>query len=97
MAVLSQLQLELWTLIAATVACRLHHYTFYCPVMSLPMHSSNHAYVQINQYSGRKTVCFFLSISLNIYFGCSKEASHLDGSFEYPQHMFWLKNKDFNF
>ena len=23
--------------------------------------------------------------------------SHQDGSFEYPQHMFWLKNKKFNF
>ena len=26
-------------------------------------------------------------------FGCSKEPSHQDGSFEYPQHMFWLRNK----
>ena len=26
-------------------------------------------------------------------FGCSKEPSHGDGSFEYPQHMFWLRNK----
>ena len=26
-------------------------------------------------------------------FGCSKESSHRDGSFEYPQHMFWLRNK----
>ena len=26
-------------------------------------------------------------------FGCSKEPSHWDGSFEYPQHMFWLRNK----
>ena len=26
-------------------------------------------------------------------FGCSKEQSHPDGSFEYPQHMFWLRNK----
>ena len=24
-------------------------------------------------------------------FGCSKEPSH--GSFEYPQHMFWFRNK----
>ena len=36
-----------------------------------------------------------LSINLNIYFGCSKELSHRDGSFEYPQHMFCLKNKIF--
>ena len=26
-------------------------------------------------------------------FGCSKELSHRDGSFEYPQHMFLLRNK----
>ena len=26
-------------------------------------------------------------------FGCTKEQSHGDGSFEYPQHMFWLRNK----
>ena len=30
-------------------------------------------------------------------FGCSKEPSHRDGSFEYPQHMFWLRNKKINF
>ena len=26
-------------------------------------------------------------------FGCSKEPSHRDGSFEYPKHMFWLRNE----
>ena len=26
-------------------------------------------------------------------FRCSKEPPHWDGSFEYPQHMFWLRNK----
>ena len=30
-------------------------------------------------------------------FGCSKEPSHRDGSFEYPQHRFWLRNKKNNF
>ena len=30
-------------------------------------------------------------------FGCSKEPSHLDGSFEYPQHMFWVRNKEIIF
>ena len=30
-------------------------------------------------------------------FGCLKEPSHRDGSFEYPQHMFWLRNKKNNF
>ena len=39
----------------------------------------------------------FLSISVNMCFGCPKEPSHRDGSFEYPQHMFWLRNKNFFF
>ena len=39
----------------------------------------------------------FLSISLNMCFRCSKEPSHRDGSFEYPQHMFWFRNKKNNF
>ena len=30
-------------------------------------------------------------------FWCSKEPSHRDGSFEYPQHMFWWRNKKNNF
>ena len=30
-------------------------------------------------------------------FGCSKEPSHRDGSFEHPQHMFWLRNKKNSF
>ena len=28
-----------------------------------------------------------------MWFGCSKEPSHRDSSSEYPQHMFWLRNK----
>ena len=39
----------------------------------------------------------FLSINLNKCFGCSKEPSHRDGSFEYSQHRFWLRNKKNNF
>ena len=42
----------------------------------------------------RKRVIIFLSINLNTGFGCPKEPSHRDGSFEYPQHMFWLRNKN---
>ena len=30
-------------------------------------------------------------------FGCTKEPSHRDGSFEYPQHMFWFRNKKTGF
>ena len=28
---------------------------------------------------------------------CLKEPSHCGGSFEYPQHMFWLRNKTVNY
>ena len=45
----------------------------------------------------RKIVNIFLSTFFNICSGCSKEPSHWDGSFEYPQHMFWLRNKKTNF
>ena len=37
----------------------------------------------------------FLFIRSNICLGCSKEPSHWDGSFEYQQYMFWLRNKCF--
>ena len=47
--------------------------------------------------SGPSGPLVFLSISLNMCFGCSKELSQSDGSFEYPQHMFWLRNKKSNF
>ena len=40
-----------------------------------------------------KIVNIFLPIILSICFGCLKEPSHRDGSFEYPQHMFRLRNK----
>ena len=43
----------------------------------------------------RKFVNIFLPISLNICFGCS--TSHRDSSFEYPQHTFWLRNKNIIF
>ena len=51
---------------------------------------------QLSKNNFRKIVIIFLSISLNMGFGCSKEPSHRDGSFEYPQHMFWLRNKENN-
>ena len=44
----------------------------------------------------RKIVNIFLSISFYICFECSKEPSHWDGSFEYIQHTFWLRNKKTN-
>ena len=36
---------------------------------------------------------FSYSAVLTYVFGCSKEPSHWEGSFEYPQHMFWMRNK----
>ena len=51
----------------------------------------------VKQTNLRKIVIIFLSISLNMCFGCSKELSPREGSFEYPQHMFWLTNKKNNF
>ena len=44
----------------------------------------------------------FFSISLTCVLGAQKyrldkEPSHQDGSFEYPQHMFWLRNNKNNF
>ena len=50
-------------------------------------------HLDINIKNQRKIVNIFLPINFNICFGCSKEPSHWDGSFEYPQHMFWLRNK----
>ena len=38
----------------------------------------------------------FLTHQFKHVFWCSKELSHLDGSFEYPQHKFWLRNKKNN-
>ena len=53
--------------------------------------------VKINKKFQRKIVDIFLPINFNICFGCSKELSHCDGSFECPQHMFWLRNKKIKF
>ena len=53
--------------------------------------------LQINKNLVCKIVNFFLPINLNICFGCSKEPSHWDGSFEYQQHMLWLRNKKIHY
>ena len=47
----------------------------------------------VEQLFEHKNVNNFLPSNLNICFGCSKEPSQGDCSFEYPQHMFWLRNK----
>ena len=47
----------------------------------------------INKNIQHKIINIFLLIIFSIYFGCSKEPSHWDGSFEYPQHILWLRSK----
>ena len=42
--------------------------------------------VKISKTFERKIMIIFLSIFLNMCFRCSKELSHRDCSFEYPQH-----------
>ena len=51
----------------------------------------------VKQNFQRKNVIIFLSTSLNMCFGYSKKTSLWDGSFEYPQHLFWLRNKKNDF
>ena len=43
-----------------------------------------------------KIVIISLPFSKSIYCGCSKEPSQRDGSFEYPQHKYWMRNKEIN-
>ena len=52
---------------------------------------------QIRIVCAPKIAFIFLPINLNMCFGCSKELSLRDGSFEYPQHMIWLRNQKNNF
>ena len=42
----------------------------------------------LRKFYEHKIVIIFLPINLNMCFGCSKEPSHWDSSFEYSQHMF---------
>ena len=47
-------------------------------------------YISRKNYLPPNIVFYSVSIGLNMCFGFSKEPSQRDGSFEYPQHMFWL-------
>ena len=58
------------------------------------MHDKNKKIIGLDkQYFQRKIVNIVLRIIFKICFGCSKEPSHQDGSFEYQQQMFWLRKK----
>ena len=59
--------------------------------------ANRETWVQITELFMCKIVIILLSISLNICLGYSKEPSHEDGSSEYPQHVFWLKNNKMSF
>ena len=59
--------------------------------------STTNTVLDKQQKNQRKFVKFFSPINFNMCFGCSNEPSHLDGSFEYTQHMFWLRNKKIKF
>ena len=51
--------------------------------------------LKINKNFERKIANISLPINFNISLGCSKERSHCNGSFEYPQHVrFWLKKQN---
>ena len=50
----------------------------------------------MNKIFEGKIVNIFLPISFNICFGCSKDLSNSDSSYENPQQMFWLPNKKIN-
>ena len=64
--------------------------------IKLRLHANDDHRSRLKKIIGRKIVNIFLSISFSICFGCSKEPSHRDGSFEYPKHMFWKRNKEIN-
>ena len=52
--------------------------------------------VLINTIFERKIINIFLPISFNIFLGAQKNRL-IETSFEYPHHMFWLRNKNITF
>ena len=60
------------------------------------LHTTNNLGMMECKMHHNKIVNYFLSIIFNTCIRGSKEPSHQDGSFEYPQHMFWLRKKKIN-
>ena len=50
-------------------------------------------YIGLDNKSLENVIIFLISNLLSIWFGCSKEPSHGDSSFENPKHTFWFRNK----
>ena len=69
------------------------YFSVYEPLLAVTEFTGQHT---VNKKFQRTIVNVFLPI-ISICFGCSKEPSHRDGSFEFPQHMFWLRNKKMKF
>ena len=90
---ISNLLKHMFGMLKRTVSLRRFFWAPTTYVMSVSGTStcSARVYVQLSKISERKIMIIFLSISLNMCLGCSKEPSHWDSSFEYPQHMFWLR------
>ena len=66
-------------------------------IIKFRINSNNSYYIGTDkQKCWGKVVIIFLSLSLNMCFGCPKEPSHWDGSFGYPQLIFCLRNKEIN-
>ena len=57
-------------------------------VLHLQVHIKEYIIGLDKQKFQHTIVNMFLPINFEICFGCSKEPSHRDGSFEYPQHIF---------
>ena len=59
-----------------------------CWMEKLPQNINNKMFTILPLKFLHKIVNMLLSVNLNLCFGCSKEPSQRDGSFEHPQHMF---------
>ena len=78
-----------WDLDWSESSCDAQPHCWFCHIATFYLISE----VLISKMFECKVVNIILPISFNICFGCSKEPSQWDGSFEYSQHMFWLRNK----
>ena len=73
-------------IVETMIGCHvLWHLIWVCTVCLCPTKRMLGLY-GLNKILGHKIVYIFLSVNLNICFGCSIELSHWDSSFEYQEH-----------